>query len=114
MSKLLSTQLFPPTGGIKDDATRTWAQQLVFFLDETLKKISAISFNRSEKLSVADTGNADTEFSITHHLQRIPEGFIVTKIDKVGIIYKSTTAWKDTTVYLKCSAANAAVELYLF
>jgi hypothetical protein len=62
---------------------------------------------------VSDTGNIDTEFSITHTLGATPLGYIVTKINKGGVIYDSGTAWTDTTIYLKCSAANAAVTLFL-
>lgn len=62
---------------------------------------------------VADTGAADTEFSVTHGLGSIPIGFLVTNIDKGGVIYDSGTAWTTTTIYLKCSAANAAVTVFL-
>jgi hypothetical protein len=62
---------------------------------------------------VADTGSADTEFSISHQLGTVPIGFLVLNIDAGGVVYDSGTAWTDTTIYLKCSAANAAVKLFL-
>lgn len=62
---------------------------------------------------IADTGSADTEFSVSHTVGSVPQGFLVTNIDAGGVVYDSGTAWTDTTIYLKCSAANAAVTLFL-
>jgi hypothetical protein len=112
--KLLRTQLFPTTSGIKDEATKSWAEKFTSFLDDTFRKIAAIPFNKSEVLAVADTGNANTEFTLTHYLKRAPDGFILTKSDKACNIYDSGTAWTTTAIYLKCDAANAAVEICVF
>lgn len=62
---------------------------------------------------VSDTGNANTEFSFTHGLGAVPVGFLVINIDKGGVVYDSGTAWTSTTIYLKCSVANANVKLFL-
>jgi hypothetical protein len=62
---------------------------------------------------VADTGNADTEFSITHTIGAVPIGFIVTNIDKGAVIYDSGTAWTTTQIHLKASVANCAVTVFL-
>lgn len=62
---------------------------------------------------VADTGAADTEFIVAHLLGVVPIGFLVINIDAGGVIYDSGTAWTATNIYLKCSAANAAVTLFL-
>lgn len=62
---------------------------------------------------VASTGTADTEFSFTHTVGAIPGGYLVTMINKGGVIYKGTTTWTSTTVYFKCSAATAAVTIFL-
>jgi hypothetical protein len=63
---------------------------------------------------VADTGTADTEFTVAHGLGRTPVGFIAIRIDRAGIVYDSGTAWDGTNIKLKCSAANAAVTLIIF
>jgi len=63
--------------------------------------------------TVADTGNADTEFTFAHGLGRTPVGFFVMNIDKGGVVYDSGTSWDATDIYLKCSAANAAVTLFV-
>lgn len=111
---LLRTQMFPSTSTIKDPTTKNWADKLVRMLDDLIKKIAAIPFNRSESLNVADTGSADTEFSTTHHIGRVPAGFILTKSDKAACVYDSGTAWTTTTIYLKCNSANAAITISVF
>lgn len=62
---------------------------------------------------VADTGSANTNFSVTHTMGQVPVGYIVTKINNAGVIYLGTDAWTTTTVSLKSSAANSAVSLVL-
>jgi hypothetical protein len=114
MAKITRTQLFPSTLDITDQATKEWAQRITFLLDDVFRKIADIPFNQSEKLSKSDTGNANVEFSITHHLDRTPIGFILTNSDKACSVYDSGTAWTTSLIYLKCNAANAAVELYVF
>ena len=98
-------------------------------LDDDLKKLflalnGRVRFGdgadgeRGENISgefqvVADTGTANTEFSITHTLGATPIGYIVTKISNAGVIYDSGTAWTSTQIYLKSSAANSAVTVFL-
>ena len=67
--------------------------------------------DREDVHTVADTGTADTEFTVAHGLGATPTGYIVVSIDKAGIVYKGSTAWDATNMYLKCSAANAALKL---
>lgn len=62
---------------------------------------------------VGDTGAANVEFTVTHGVGAVPIGFLVMKIDKGGVIYDSGTAWTATSLFLKCSAANAAVSLFV-
>lgn len=65
-------------------------------------------------LSVADSGNINTEFAVAHVLKRVPVGYIVVKIDKAAIVYESGTAWTSTNIYLKASAANCALTVLVF
>lgn len=74
--------------------------------------------DRGENISgewqvISDTGSADTEFSVTHTLGAVPVGYFVTKTNKGGVVYASTTAWTSSTIYLKCSAANTAITIFL-
>lgn len=126
-AKLQRTQLFPSTTSlipsdeiadphIKRQFTQVkeWADKTQQFLDTTFRKVADIPFNQSESLTVADSGNANTEFSITHHLGRTPNGFIVTKSDKAASVYDSGTTWTTSLIYLKCDAANTALSLSVF
>ena len=126
-AKLQRTQLWPstarlqPSDEIKDPhikeqftQVKEWAMKLQQMLDSTFRRVAVIPFNQSESLTVADSGNANTEFSKTHHLGRIPNGFLVTKSDKACSVYDSGTAWTISTIYLKCDAANVALSLSVF
>ncbi|KKL13084.1 hypothetical protein LCGC14_2529300 [marine sediment metagenome] len=126
-AKLQRTQLFPSTGRLKPSDeiqdpyikqqftnVKEWADKLQQFLDTTFRKVAKIPFNQSESLTVADTGNVNTEFSITHHLGRVPNGFIITKSDKACNVYDSGTTWTTSLVYLKCDIANTALSLKIF
>lgn len=58
-------------------------------------------------------GTPNTEFSITHGLGFVPNGYDTKRFSANGIIYDSTTAWTNTTVYLKSSAASANYTIFL-
>ena len=62
---------------------------------------------------IADTGNINTEFTVTHTVGAVPIGFLMINSDKGGVVYDSGTAWTSTNIYLKCSAANAAITIFL-
>ena len=65
---------------------------------------------------VADTGLANTEFSITHGLNLIPAGYILISSSISCNVYqqKATgTAWTSTQIFLKCDQAHAAVRLFI-
>lgn len=59
-------------------------------------------------LSTTTPAVADTEFTLTHNLGRVPSGYTIMSIDKAGIVYKGTTAWTTTQLSLKCNQASAA------
>ena len=74
--------------------------------------------DRGENISgefqvVADTGDANAEFSVPHTIGAVPVGYLVIKINNAGVIYDSGTSWTSSTIYLKSSAANSAVSLFL-
>lgn len=62
---------------------------------------------------VADSGTANTEFSITHTLGATPIGYLVTKINKAGVVYDSGTTWTSSIIYLKCDTANTTLTVFL-
>lgn len=114
MARLKGSQIYPQTSGIEGENTKRFAKQLVQLQDEINRKIARISFNQSETLIVADTGDADTEFSIATHSGKVPSGFILTRSDKACVIYDSDTEWTTTAIYLKCNVANASITLTVF
>lgn len=117
MAKLQRSQLFPSTSGITDSPTKIWADKIIRFLDDVLKKISSIPFNRSEELTVSDTGTANATFSVTHHIGRLPTGYIVSFIDKAAVVYCDSTDlanWSTSEIKLKCNTANTKVEIVVF
>jgi hypothetical protein len=63
---------------------------------------------------VSDTGVVNTQFSVTHNLNRIPIGYHVIMQNKAGSFYTSGTAWTDTQIFLKCSVANVSVRFFIF
>lgn len=106
--------MWPSTGKITDEEVRTWATRLRTLLDEAFRKVALMPFNRSTQADVADTGNADTEFTVLHNLSRVPKGYGVTYTDAGGVVYDSGTAWTAVAIYLKCSAANAHIKVLIF
>lgn len=114
---LLRTQMFPSTSKIKDTETKNWADKLVRMLDDLIKKIAAIPFNRSEVLEITDTGSVNTTFTKAHHLGRMPSGYMVSFIDKAAVVYCDSTDfgnWSKTEIKLKCNVANVKVNLCVF
>ena len=64
--------------------------------------------------TVSDTGTANTEFSVTHNLNRVPIGFHVIRQNLAASFYDSGTAWTTTQIFLKCNVANVAATFFMF
>jgi hypothetical protein len=62
---------------------------------------------------ISDTGLADTQFTVTHNLNRQPIGYFVIRQSKAGSFYDSGTAWTTTQIFLKCSGANVAATIFV-
>jgi len=68
--------------------------------------------------TVADTGNANTEFAVPHTLNFetrsiIPGNYFVTNINVGGVVYNSGTAFTSSNIYLKCTVAHATINLFI-
>lgn len=68
----------------------------------------------AQTVTVADTGVANTEFTVSHNLKRIPTGFIVTSAVGTGVIYNGASAWTTTAIYLKSTTANNNIKVLVF
>jgi hypothetical protein len=67
--------------------------------------------------TIPDSGLVDTEFAVTHNLNRIPIGFHVINQNKAGSFYgtpTSGTPWTTTQIFLKCNAANVEATFFIF
>jgi len=53
------------------------------------------------------------EFIIAHNLGRVPNGFLIFSIDQAGIVYKGTTTWDTSKIFLKCNVASANVVIFI-
>lgn len=59
-------------------------------------------------------GVADTEFTLTHNLGRVPEGFLVVSIDQAAIIYSSRKAqWSTTQLFLKANLPSVVLTAFV-
>jgi len=97
----------------QEDQLRTIDKDLINLFTAMQKRLTLKDNLAGETVSVADTGSANTEFTVSHSLGSVPAGFFLINIDSAGVVYDSGTAWTSSAVYLKCSAANAAVTVYL-
>jgi hypothetical protein len=64
--------------------------------------------------TTANSGTADTQFVVTHNLNRVPIGFHVVRQNKAGSFYDSGAAWTTTQIFLKCNVANVAATFFIF
>jgi hypothetical protein len=64
--------------------------------------------------TTSDSGAADTQFTVTHNLNRLPIGFHVVRQNKAGSFYDSGTTWTTTQIFLKCNVANVAATFFIF
>lgn len=56
----------------------------------------------------------DTEFTVTHDLGQIPTGFLdVGYKDKAGVLYRGSTTWTTSSIYLKCNVASTACRIFI-
>jgi len=58
-------------------------------------------------------GTANVEFSIAHSLNRVPITIVGQDTENGGLIYRGSTAWTETTVYLKSTAASSVYRVIL-
>jgi hypothetical protein len=59
-------------------------------------------------------GTANTEDTVAHKLGRVPVGVFAGLPDKAAVLYKGTTAWTSTNIYLKTSVATVAWNIMVF
>lgn len=64
--------------------------------------------------SVTTPGVANTDFTVTHNLGRIPAGYQLMSSDVATTIYTGSVAPTTTQITLRSTAANAHIKLFIF
>lgn len=64
--------------------------------------------------SVNLTLAADTQFTVTHNLLRVPIGFHVVRQGSAGTFYDSGATWTTTQIFLKFNAINPKATFFIF
>jgi len=64
--------------------------------------------------NVTSHATANTEFSVSHSLGRLPGGYMVVKRDKAATVYDGITSWTDSAIYLRCNASSTSLRLIIF
>ena len=83
-------------------------------LNALIKRLTLEDNIQCTIIDVDDTGDADTEFTVTHKLGKIPVSYVA-NIDKDGTVYSSAKdTWTTTQMTLKCSAANAKMTIVVY
>lgn len=55
----------------------------------------------------------DTEFAVTHNLNRVPVGFDIKRMDAACIVYDSGTPWTATQIFVKCNVALVNLTFFI-
>jgi hypothetical protein len=65
-------------------------------------------------VKVTTPGVANTEFPVSHGLNRIPVGFHVMTKNGATDVYQGVTAWTKTQIFLKATGIGINVTLFVF
>jgi hypothetical protein len=84
--------------------------------ENNLQLKTAVEYVLGQEVTIPDTGTADTTFSVSHSLGRIPEHvqLLIGKADTTSAyvqIRRGATTWTRSMVYLQCNTANAAITI---
>jgi hypothetical protein len=60
------------------------------------------------KASGTSPGAANTDFTITHALGRVPITIVGQDTNNGGLLYRGSVAWTKSTITLRCTTATAA------
>lgn len=115
---ILEREAIKGMGGIKGNPTEriTEAFKPISFAGKTV--ITGATSYKSVpdvggELVVYLFGEANTEYGISHHRNRIPVSVSLQSGGNGGIIYKGDTAWTRNKVYVKSTTANNEVTLLI-
>lgn len=73
----------------------------------------AKSINFDTDIIKFNTGPADLEAEFTHDLGRVPKDGLIIQQRGGGDLYRSSTAWTSTSIFVQCSVAGSFFSLML-
>ena len=92
-------------------AIQDFANRVVVILNRGIKFEDNVDCRLIEFTS---SGTPDAENTVAHSLGKVPTGYIVYSVDKAGVVYKGSTTWTTTNIYLKVNVASVAVKIIVF
>lgn len=105
---ILDKLTYPFLDEIQDDNVKEFIKGLLKGYNKVIERI-----NNRIIVSQLFT-NADTDYTITHNLNRIPEGYYCVDIDQAGVLYNGTVAATRTEITLKCNVAGTTAKILFF
>lgn len=57
---------------------------------------------------------ANTQFAVSHGLNRVPVGFHLMRKNGITDVYDSGTAWTDKQIFLKATGTGINITLFIF
>lgn len=76
---------------------------------KALNNISILNMSAHYQTGITTPGVANTQFTITHNLGRIPK-IVIWDVDQAAIIYDDArNTWTDSVLYLKCNVATVGL-----
>lgn len=64
-------------------------------------------------VTIPNTGAANVDVAVPHVLKTIPVGFLVMIPPVTGYINLGATAWTKSSIYIRCSAPNQALKVFV-
>ena len=106
----------PKTYDIKDPNAKRFTEDIFKLVNRTISfgtQVNGADQNiDGSMVEIADTGLANTQFTVTHNLQRTPLYVDVKYINVNGNIWSSAPATKTQSFYM-CNVAHAHIRLFV-
>ncbi len=65
-------------------------------------------------VAVMSPAAANTEFVVTHNLNRVPTMAVPGQNSNGGIVYGSGTPWTKSQIFLKCTTSSCGLNLLIY
>jgi hypothetical protein len=122
MPHALSTFDFQPRTPPETPGVTAFSKMLRKLYEQLVRVVNGnISFGNGLKpdniagvwAAVADTGLANTDFTITHNLLYVPVGWILVSQTLAGVLYLGSVAATKTQITLRCSVAHDNILIFI-